>query len=315
MKKFFSLSLVLSSMLFAANNQFEITPQIGGSWHVDNQRMADDIDLSYGLKAGARVAPDVLLELGYDWITHAEQSIPNAKTSFNRYYMNLVKEFEVWQSVSPYILGGVGYEDVSNNSQSLDSAPFGQYGVGLRWEAFEYLHFKTELRHLMSFDGRSDVVAMLGFSIPFGTYGAQQVAVAEEAKEVVVEETQEPALSHIHTFNVEFPSDSAVVDPAYYPEIQDFAKYMEQNPEKTAIINGHTDSTGSAAYNQKLSEKRAVSVKNEIVKQGISSERLEAKGYGEEKPIASNKTRQGRQKNRRVEAEDYLANSFNATYY
>lgn len=308
MKKFFSLSLVLSSMLFAANNQFEITPQIGGSWHVDNQRMADDIDLSYGLKAGARVAPDVLLELGYDWITHAEQSIPNAKTSFNRYYMNLVKEFEVWQSVSPYILGGVGYEDVSNNSQSLDSAPFGQYGVGLRWEAFEYLHFKTELRHLMSFDGRSDVVAMLGFSIPFGTYGAQQVAVAEEAKEVVVEETQEPALSHIHTFNVEFPSDSAVVDPAYYPEIQDFAKYMEQNPEKTAVINGHTDSTGSAAYNQKLSEKRAVSVKNEIVKQGISAERLEAKGYGEEKPIASNKTREGRQKNRRVEAEVYLAN-------
>ena len=308
MKKFFSLSLVLSSMLFAANNQFEITPQIGGSWHVDNQRMADDIDLSYGLKAGARVAPDVLLELGYDWITHAEQSIPNAKTSFNRYYMNLVKEFEVWQSVSPYILGGVGYEDVSNNSQSLDSAPFGQYGVGLRWEAFEYLHFKTELRHLMSFDGRSDVVAMLGFSIPFGTYGAQQVAVAEEAKEVVVEETQEPVLSHIHTFNVEFPSDSAVVDPAYYPEIQDFAKYMEQNPEKTAVINGHTDSTGSAAYNQKLSEKRAVSVKNEIVKQGISSERLEAKGYGEEKPIASNKTREGRQKNRRVEAEVYLAN-------
>ena len=308
MKKFFSLSLVLSSMLFAANNQFEITPQIGGSWHVDDQRMADDIDLSYGLKAGARVAPDVLLELGYDWITHAEQSIPNAKTSFNRYYMNLVKEFEVWQSVSPYILGGVGYEDVSNNSQSLDSAPFGQYGVGLRWEAFEYLHFKTELRHLMSFDGRSDVVAMLGFSIPFGTYGAQQVAVAEEAKEVVVEETQEPALSHIHTFNVEFPSDSAAVDPAYYPEIQDFAKYMEQNPEKTAIINGHTDSTGSAAYNQKLSEKRAVSVKNEIVKQGISAERLEAKGYGEEKPIASNKTREGRQKNRRVEAEVYLAN-------
>ena len=206
------------------------------------------------------------------------------------------------------ILGGVGYEDVSNNSQSLDSAPFGQYGVGLRWEAFEYLHFKTELRHLMSFDGRSDVVAMLGFSIPFGTYGAQQVAVAEEAKEVVVEETQEPALSHIHAFNVEFPSDSAVVDPAYYPEIQDFAKYMEQNPEKTAIINGHTDSTGSAAYNQKLSEKRAVSVKNEIVKQGISAERLEAKGYGEEKPIASNKTREGRQKNRRVEAEVYLAN-------
>lgn len=253
MKKFLSLSLVLSGMLFAANNQFEITPQIGGSWHVNNKRMADDIDLSYGLKAGARVAPEVLLELGYDWITHAKQSIPDAKTSFNRYYMNVVKEFEVWQSVSPYILGGVGYEDVSNNSQSLDSAPFGQYGVGLRWEAFEYLHLKTELRHLVSFDGRSDVIAMLGFSIPFGTFAPEQVVVVEE--EVVIEETQAPALSHIHTFNVEFPTDSAVVDPVYYPEIQDFAKYMDQNPDKTAVINGHTDSTGSAAYNQKLSEK------------------------------------------------------------
>lgn len=312
MKKILPLSLVLSGMLFAANNQFEITPQIGGSWHVDNKRMADDIDLSYGLKAGARVAPDVLLELGYDWITHAKQSIPDTKTSFNRYYMNVVKEFEVWQSVSPYILGGVGYEDVSNNSQSLDSAPFGQYGVGLRWEAFKYLHLKTELRHLVSFDGRSDVIAMLGFSIPFGTFAPEQVVVVEEevVEEVVIEEEiqPEPTLSHIHTFNVEFPTNSAVVDPAYYPEIQDFAKYMEQNPDKTAVISGYTDSTGSAAYNQKLSEKRAQSVKNEIVKQGISSERLEAKGYGEEKPIASNKTREGRQKNRRVEAEVYNAN-------
>ena len=125
MKKFLPLSLMLCSSLFAANNLFEVTPQIGGSWHVDNQRMADDIDLSYGLKFGARVAPEVLVELGYDWITHAEQSIPDNKTSFNRYYMNVVKEFEVWNSVSPYILGGVGYEDVSNNNQSLDSAPFG----------------------------------------------------------------------------------------------------------------------------------------------------------------------------------------------
>ncbi len=299
MKKIFSLSLILSSVLFAANNQFEITPQIGGSWHVNNQRMADDIDLSYGLKTAARVAPEVLVELGYDWITHAKQSIPDNKTSFNRYYLNVVKEFEVWQNVSPYILGGVGYEKVSNNLQSLDSTPFGQYGVGLRWEAFEYLHFKTELRHLMSFDGRSDVVAMLGFAIPFGSFREERAEVTmQEPKPVLI-------LSHIHSFNVQFASDSAVVDPSYFAEIEDFAKYMEQNPDKTAIISGHTDSTESAAYNQKLSEKRAQSVKEEIVKQGIAPERLEIIGYGEEKPIASNKTKEGRQKNRRVEAEIY----------
>lgn len=308
MKKFLPLSLMLCSSLFAANNLFEVTPQIGGSWHVDNQRMADDIDLSYGLKFGARVAPEVLVELGYDWITHAEQSIPDNKTSFNRYYMNVVKEFEVWNSVSPYILGGVGYEDVSNNNQSLDSAPFGQYGLGLRWEAFKYLHLKTELRHLVSFDGRSDVIAMLGFSIPFGTFAQEEVVVEEVVEEVVVEEVPAPTLSHIHTFSVQFPSDSSSVNPEYYPEIQDFAEYMKQNPDKTATISGHTDSTGSKAYNQKLSERRAISVKEEIVKQGISPDRLDAKGYGEEKPIATNKTKEGRQANRRVEAEVYHAN-------
>ena len=83
---------------------------------------------------------------------------------------------------------------------------------------------------------------------------------------------------------------------------------MKQNPDKTATISGHTDSTGSEAYNQKLSERRAISVKEEIVKQGISPDRLDAKGYGEEKPIATNKTKEGRQANRRVEAEVYNAN-------
>ena len=178
----------------------------------------------------------------------------------------------------------------------------------MRWEAFKYLHLKTELRQLGSVDGRSDVIAMLGFSIPFGTFAQEEVVVEEVVEEVVVEEVPAPTLSHIHTFSVQFPSDSSSVNPEYYPEIQDFAEYMKQNPDKTATISGNTDSTGSEAYNQKLSERRAISVKEEIVKQGISPDRLDTKGYGEEKPIATNKTKEGRQANRRVEAEVYNAN-------
>jgi len=66
-------------------------------------------------------------------------------------------------------------------------------------------------------------------------------------------------------------------------------------------IDGHTDSVGSAKLNQKLSEERAYSVMNYLIENGVASSRLSAAGYGEERPIASNNTRQGRRTNRRVE--------------
>jgi len=65
-------------------------------------------------------------------------------------------------------------------------------------------------------------------------------------------------------------------------------------------IQGHTDSTGPVAYNQTLSEKRAGSIKAYLVKEGVDTDRLEVKGYGESDPIASNDNANGRQKNRRV---------------
>ena len=292
MKKILALSLVLSGSLFAANNLFEVTPQVGGTFHIDNDRYKNSADLSYGLKFASRVAPSVLVELGYDRADSAKGSQQGQSTDINRYYMNLVKEFEVWDKTSVYILGGLGYEDLSHNFQNMDSDFFGQYGVGLRHEIAEYLHLKTELRHLASFDGRSDVIAMVGFSIPFGTYAQPEPQPTE-------------ALSHIHTFSVQFPFDSTNIAPEYNAEITDFAEYMKQNPNQTAIINGHTDSTGNSAYNQQLSERRATAVKDKIIEEGISQERLEAKGYGETRPIADNATKEGRKQNRRVEAEVY----------
>lgn len=295
MKKFLALSLVLSGSLFAANNLFEITPQVGGTFHIKNDRYKDSAELSYGLKFASRIAPSVLAEIGYDRADSAKGSERNQSTDINRYYMNLVKEFDVWDKTSLYVLGGLGYEDLSSNFQNMDSDFFGQYGVGLRHEVAQYLHLKTEIRHLASFDGRSDVIAMVGFTIPFGVY-AQAEAPAP---------TPEPALSHIHTFSVQFPFDSTNIAPEYNAEIADFAEYMKQNPNQTAIINGHTDSTGNPAYNQKLSERRATAVKNKIIEEGIAADRLDARGYGETKPIADNATKEGRKQNRRVEAEVY----------
>jgi len=80
-------------------------------------------------------------------------------------------------------------------------------------------------------------------------------------------------------------------------------KVFKQHPKAHVQINGYTDSTGAASYNKKLSLRRAKAVRQYLVKQGISGNRLKAKGFGESNPVASNKTRTGRLENRRVEVK------------
>jgi len=76
---------------------------------------------------------------------------------------------------------------------------------------------------------------------------------------------------------------------------------MQEYPRSRFLIEGHTDSRGRDAYNQKLSDERAASVLNYLIGKGISSSRLQSKGFGETQPIASNDTAAGRQENRRVQ--------------
>ena len=110
------------------------------------------------------------------------------------------------------------------------------------------------------------------------------------------------------TINIEFDTNKANIKPKYHDEIKKFADVMKKYPDLKVTIEGHTDSVGGAAYNQKLSEKRANSVRSYMIKTfGINESRLSAKGYGLSKPLDSNKMAKGRQKNRRVEAVvDYV---------
>lgn len=103
--------------------------------------------------------------------------------------------------------------------------------------------------------------------------------------------------------NVEFDTAKAIVREKYHNEIKKVADFMKQYPNTTAVIEGHTDNVGTADYNKKLSEERVKSVRQYLInKFGIKASRLSAVGYGLTKPVASNSTEEGRQKNRRVEA-------------
>jgi outer membrane protein OmpA-like peptidoglycan-associated protein len=101
--------------------------------------------------------------------------------------------------------------------------------------------------------------------------------------------------------NVTFAVDSAAIDPAFQTTLANVADTLSRYEKSYVDVLGHTDSTGSDAYNQALSERRAESVANFLANSGVQRARLATKGYGESQPVASNSTEAGRAANRRVE--------------
>jgi outer membrane protein OmpA-like peptidoglycan-associated protein len=96
--------------------------------------------------------------------------------------------------------------------------------------------------------------------------------------------------------DVFFDFDSAILKPGAYSEIDRTATVLNRYPQTTILVEGHTDSRGSEAYNQQLSERRAQAVRDALVNRGVDPRRLRVIGYGESRPISSNDAM-----NRRVE--------------
>ena len=101
--------------------------------------------------------------------------------------------------------------------------------------------------------------------------------------------------------NILFDFDRTELKSQYYSDLDKIAAMLKQTPEAKIAINGHTDNVGTAAYNQRLSEKRAVTVNNYFMEKGIEKDRLFPKGFGFKMNRASNEDEAGRALNRRVE--------------
>jgi OmpA-OmpF porin, OOP family len=100
---------------------------------------------------------------------------------------------------------------------------------------------------------------------------------------------------------VQFETNSAELKTSSYPVLDEIVAGMKEQPDLRVEIQGHTDSRGSKALNDRLSQQRAESVMAYLVSKGIARDRLTARGYGPDKPVASNDTVEGRAENRRVE--------------
>ena len=103
------------------------------------------------------------------------------------------------------------------------------------------------------------------------------------------------------TNDILFDTDSYALRSASRSTLTELAENFRQYPDNRIIVEGHTDSTGSDAHNQQLSENRAASVADYLIDQGVSSSKIIVYGFGEARPKTSNDTAEGRQLNRRVE--------------
>lgn len=133
-----------------------------------------------------------------------------------------------------------------------------------------------------------------------GIAGCDGVPVAQVEETVVIAPATTKVVLNADTF---FDFDKATLKPEGRQVLDQVAEQASGMSLETLIAVGYTDSTGPAAYNQKLSVRRADSVKDYLVSKGVPADRIYTEGKGESDPIATNATREGRAQNRRVEIE------------
>lgn len=160
-------------------------------------------------------------------------------------------------------------------------------------------------------DGSYKIVLPYGKKYSFSAKADGFVAVSnnldlsdvEEFKEMNINLVMIPlkAGETVRINNLFFETGSANLNPDSYTELNNLVQLLNDNPQMTIEIAGHTDSAGGEETNMKLSQERAKSVEKYLIEKGIEPNRLKSVGYGETKPVTSNKTEKGKQLNRRVE--------------
>jgi OOP family OmpA-OmpF porin len=302
-----------------------------------NAWSSDERDVGYKLFVGKQLNRNFAIEAGWFDLgnfnyrtTTAQGGTSGADLSYKGVNLDLVTQLPFTDRFSVYSRLGVQYAKASTHfngslttNQSYSDKKFNpKVGLGLEYKLSEALAVRAEVeRNRMDDAVRSKAnVDLYSMALVYKLgrpVAAPVVYTPPPAPEPVVEAPAPapapmpaPAPAPVPTsekvsFAAEalFDFDKSVVKPAGKAALDDLLMKLQGMNTEVMVTVGHTDSIGSDAYNQKLSQRRAEAVKAYIVSKGVDASRVYTEGKGESQPVASNKTAEGRAKNRRVTVE------------
>ncbi|WP_422909611.1 OmpA family protein [Pseudomonas sp. MAC6] len=262
----------------------------------------------FGGSIGYYLTDDVELRLSYDEVHNARgedgRNIKGSNTALDAlYHFN-----NAGDALRPYVSAGFSDQSIGQSGRNgRNGSTFANVGGGAKYYFTDNFYARAGVEAQYNIDqGDTEWAPSVGIGMNFGggSKPAPVVAPAPEPIPEPVAAVEEPLELVRVELDVKFDFDKAQVKPESYGDIKNLADFMKQYPQTTTVVEGHTDSKGSDAYNQKLSERRASAVRDVLVNQyGVEASRVNAAGYGESRPVADNATDAGRAVNRRVEAE------------
>ncbi|HCN47358.1 MAG TPA: porin [Pseudomonas sp.] len=335
-----TLGLAIGSLVaatsFGALAQGQGAVEIEGNvtkQYYDSERNFKNDGTNPGVRLGYFLTEDLSLDLGYNETHNARGEVFNKDIKGSKTKLDATYHFNnAGDMLRPYVSAGFAHESLGQAARNgRDHSTFANVGGGAKLYFTENFFARAGVEAMYNIDnGNTEWGPTVGIGLNFGgsTKAAPAPAPAPVAEvcsdsdndgvcdnvdkcpdtpaNVTVDADGCPAVAEVVRveLDVKFDFDKSVVKPNSYGDIKNLADFMKQYPSTTTTVEGHTDSVGPDAYNQKLSERRAGAVKQVLTQQyGVESSRVQSVGYGETRPVADNATDAGRAVNRRVEAQ------------
>jgi OOP family OmpA-OmpF porin len=315
----------LSAGASADNHTFEVRAE-GGRYFFDE---AFEDANTWGVGLGFVINKNWTLEaVGSKW--DSETQAGGVDVDGTQYRLDALYNINTESLWRPYVAFGIGDQKREFNAATPSSErdTLLNLGAGIKRSLGGNWEFRTDLRAFNSLDNEyTDLALNAGISYLFGSTPAPVKAAPAPAPVVEkdsdgdgVFDSKDQCPDTVHGLKVDdvgcpvvlektlvinldilFDTAKSDVKDAYVPQVKKLADAMTQYANTVVHIEGHTDSQGADAYNQKLSQARADAVKATLVNRfGIDADRITAQGHGEAQPIADNATAEGRAQNRRV---------------
>ena len=332
-----TLGLAIGSLIaatsFGALAQGQGAVEIEGyakKQYFDSDRNFKNDGILPGGSIGYFLTDDVELRLSYDEVHNAVTDDGQDVKGSNAALDGLYHFNNPGDMVRPYLSGGFSHQSIDQNgSGGRNHSTFANVGGGAKLYFTENFYARAGVEAQYNIDqGNTEWAPSVGIGVNFGG-GSKPAPAPVPAPEVCSDSDNDgvcdnvdkcpdtpanvtvdadgcPAVAEVVRveLDVKFDFDKSVVKPNSYGDIKNLADFMKQYPSTSTTVEGHTDSVGPDAYNQKLSERRANAVKQVLTNQyGVESSRVKSVGYGESRPVADNATDAGRAVNRRVEAQ------------